>query len=144
MYIEKQGSQYGTLWNNIKYIFPYAVSTINLHSLLPVREIIISFRALVSKPYAASLAIIRPCGMQSNALERVNNAAKQSITPIVNGCLPFFNHSQQPMLCTITLSKTALKFRKIQFQNILIFDHTRIFHILQRYSEGYLLAYSFL
>ena len=40
--IEKQGSRYETLWNTIKYIFPYAVSTTNLHYLLPIRQMIMN------------------------------------------------------------------------------------------------------
>ena len=81
MYIEKQELKYGTLRNTKTYIFPYPVSSVNLHSLV--------LENYCEKPCAASLAIIKSCETQPNALERsVNNAAK---TPTLS--TPVFHFS---------------------------------------------------
>ena len=50
-----------------------------------------SLRALISKPYASDLAIIRSCGIQLNALDKLVNSAPK--TPPWLIFFPFLYHS---------------------------------------------------
>ena len=82
------------------------------HCLRPLRYDSISFRILVSKPYASSFATSKSWGKQLKAFNR-----SVRVAPVfVKTFAPCFYHSQENMLTTILLPISRMEFRKYAFE----------------------------
>ena len=88
MYIKEQRAKYRSLGNTKDYILPGAIGFINFDTLFPINQIGMNESSCNS--YASDLAIIRSCGIQLNALDKLVNSTPK--TPTWLFFFPFLYH----------------------------------------------------